>query len=347
MIGCSVKRRLWVCGLGLSALCGAARAVEHYHIDEGIAFYAYESKGLGEFRQPLFRLISSKNVHGFTTSEFVRNKLVDAGMKPEDSGIWVLSSPREGCKRLFQFMRKGAEGNIQTILTVSEEGRQDLLKRNDEFAEVESECYVFPPEYNPPFEHLAPIYCLRDPFTDERLYTPSRDEIVNVLKKWDGRKARMTSVLSSDGLIGQGKSLTEIVPVGGIGQVGSLQWRFQQDREILKEGVGKNSPKVTTGFIYFQVHIENTGSKAVTLRPPDLLAGNPRKRHQADIKAAAQYVKEPEHQFKPGMKLEPKQSVELRFVYNLQTPGTIKDQVVECYGDSADEKEITVLDTGR
>ncbi|MCC7293617.1 MAG: hypothetical protein IT449_16290 [Phycisphaerales bacterium] len=338
----------WV-GLLAAGFLAPISAGEHYHVNEGVVFHAYEVKGQGDFRQPLFRLLSPKNVHGFTTSEYVRGKLVDAGMKPEDSGMFVLTSSREGAKRLYQFMRKGGgpEGQIQTLLTVSEECRQDLLSRKDEFVEIESECYVFPPEFQPQYEHLSPVFCLRDPFTDERLYTISKAEIDEVLGHWENRKKRVMKEIEPQVRSGSAAEELSLVPVGLEGQAGSLAWRFMRDQELGKEveAAGGKSPKTKGSFIYFQVMITNTGAAPVELKAPDILTGQSAARLHADMAATAAYVKENGFVFKPGYKLEPGKSVELRFVYDV--PAKTKDVVIEAYGDAAGAKEVVLLDTGR
>lgn len=349
-----VRRILHRAGRGAVALAVLAvglrgAAAEHYHIDEGIAFHAYDAKGQGDSRQPLFRLMSPKDIHGFTSSESVRTMLVDLGMKPEDSGIYVLARPREGAKRLFQFMRKTGvkDGNIQTILTVSEEGRQDLLNRPDEFEEIAKEpgVYVFPPEFSPSYEHLTPVYCLRNPFTDERLYSLSRAEIDAVLSKWSNREKRISKEVAP--LINNGRSLGQIVPVGLEGKVGDIAWRFEHDRELGKEleGTGAKAPKTKGAFVYVQVKITNQGQTPVEIKPPALLAGNPALRLPADIAATTSFVKENGFVFSPGAKLDPGASVQLRFVYDL--PLKTKDVLIEAWGSDPNAKEVILLDTGR
>ncbi len=338
----------WV-GLLAAGFLAPISAGEHYHVDEGIVFHAYEIKGQGDFRQPLFRLISPKNIHGFTTSEYVRGKLVDAGMTPEDSGMFVLTSSREGAKRLYQFMRKGGgpDGQIQTLLTVSEECRQELLSRKDEFVEIESECYVFPPEFQPQYEHLSPVHCLRDPFTDERLYSISKGEIEEVLGHWENRKKRVLKEVEPQVRSGSADSEVSIVPVGLEGRAGALAWRFIRDQELGKEveAAGGKSPKTKGSFIYFQVRITNGGSVPVELKPPDILTGQSAARLHADMAATAAYVKDNGFVLKSGSKLEPGKSIEFRFVYDV--PAKTKDVVIEAYGDAAGAKEVVLLDTGR
>lgn len=339
----------WAVALVVLAVGLRTAGAEHYHIDEGIAFHAYDAKGQGDSRQPLFRLMSPKDIHGFTSSESVRTMLVDLGMKPEDSGIYVLALPREGTKRLYQFMRKTGvkDGNIQTILTVSEEGRQDLLSRPDEFEEIAKEpgVYVFPPEFSPSYEHLTPVYCLRNPFTDERLYSLSRAEIDAVLSKWSNREKRISKEVAP--LINNGRSLGQIVPVGMEGKVGDIVWRFEHDRELGKEleGAGAKAPKTKGAFVYVQVRITNQGQTPVEIKPPALLAGNPALRLPADIAATTSFVKENGFVFTPGAKLDPGASVQLRFVYDL--PMKTKDVLIEAWGSDPNAKEVTLLDTGR
>lgn len=319
-------------------------AVETYFIEEGVAFHAHETKG--DFRQPLYRLIGPTGLHTFTTSVVWRDRLLAEGFKEEPSGIYVLSAAREGAKRLYQFVRTG-EGR-QVILTTSVECRNDLLSRPNEFEEIESECYVFPPEYNPSFERLSPVYCLRNPFADERMYVVSRSEIAAILGIWETRKKQLwREVVPVAEARDKDVVVQEIAPVGDTVRVGDLEWRFEEDKELGKELENGRSIKArgSGGFVCFHLRIRNVGVKPVPLRAPDALIGRPAGRLPISVPATEAHVKQMGLRSITGMTLAPGESVLAHCVYDIQhkTPHI----VIEAYGGPSAPNTVILLDTGR
>lgn len=320
-----------------------SRATENYFVEEGVSFYAFEVGA--EFRQPLYRLIGPGGLHTFTTSMVWRDKLISSGFKEEPSGIYVLAAAREGAKRLFQFVRT-SDGK-QVILTTSEECRKDLLARRSEFQEIESECYVFPPEFNPTFEHLSPVYCLRNPFADERMYVLSRTEIADILSAWEGRKKQLWKEVVVDSLKRQGCDVQELVPVGCLARVGDLEWRFEEDKELGKEIENGRSIKArgNTVFVCFHVRITNVGATPVPLRAPEALSGRPQSRMPMSAAATEAHLKDVGAKPIAGMTLAPGESVLAHCVYDV--PQRSPHIVIEAYGGPSAPNTVVLLDTGR
>lgn len=341
--------------LALAWLAVPFTRAENYHIDEGVAFYAYQE--MGKYRKKVFRIFQNKEgslvgrVHGFTLNEGLFN--IDMTAKPtpiqEESGIFVLTAPVEGAKRLYEFRYKN---DVRTIFTVSEEGRKELLSRPNEFVEIDvSACFVFPPEFRPGNEPLAPVHCLRNPFSDERLYTLSKGEIDDVLSVWKTREERMLKELA-----GQLRETpaNSVIPVGRTSLFDGVEWRFVHIKSLgqvinVKEG----APLKAKGeFVRIDVSVTRRTADAVRIKAPDLLIGNLGLNGGAsqvcvmDSAATAAHVQDPKLMVPSGaLALEPDKPQEFQMVFDIGLK--TRDVALRVSSPRPNSKEILLLDTGR
>lgn len=351
----SGSRSLAGIALLTAALAGAAAARgETYFNDEGIAFHAYEtprSPGgrLIPTRVQLWRLIDSKKIHAFTTSDALKKKLMnEAGAVLEPCGVFVSSVKLERMVPLYEFKFKS---DSRTVLVVGEEGRNDLLARPDEFEEIHGQCYVYPPA--DPGEHSAPVRLLRNPFTDVRLYTSSQSEIDEVLATRQRRLQRLADGAAK--LLPQGRA-AGVTAVGESAEAGRLRWRFEHSALLNpaaadEEKAGGNGDKAggnASGsgrpvLVTFDVTVENVGLQSQELAPPFALVGE--KLRVAAVSEASSPEVEEILRNNAQKSLGSHERRRFRFVYEL--PPRSQDVSLEVHAGAGGEDEVAILDTGR